>query len=377
MRIVFSSPPSYGHIYPFLPLALACADAGHDVSVATAEPFLDRLPVPTVRSMPAGTTLKQLRDRTLHNHPGLQTWTVEGMYRFGGWMFGETLPRVVAPVLLDEFARAKPDLVVYECCDIGAAVAADVLGIRAVAYGIGAATDFFHGWHRLAAQDQRNLWPDGEPGDIASYPGGYLDPVPASLYGELPLPPNRMAIRATSWSEPADLPAVLTGTARRQRAYLTLGTMSFGAVDVLRRAILETAAHDVDVVVAAGPDGDPSLLGELPANVHVARFLPQPDVLARVDLIVHHGGAGTMLGALEHGVPQLVLPQGADQPLNAELVAQSGAGRRLTNEEQTPGAIGAAVEALLADGPERETAKQYAWEMSALPGPEELAAGLG
>ncbi|HEV7650940.1 MAG TPA: glycosyltransferase [Actinophytocola sp.] len=377
MRIVFASPPSYGHIYPFLPLAFACADLGHDVVVATAEPFLGRLPLPTVRSMPEGATLKQLRDLTLRNHPELQTGTVEAMYQFGGRMFGETLPRVVAPVLIEEFSRAKPDLVVYECCDIGAAVAADVLGVRAIPYGTGAATDMFRNWHRAAVADLRDLWRGREPSDLASYPAGYLDPVPASLYGELPLPPNRIAVRATGWSEPADLPAVLTGTALRQRVYVTLGTVSFGAVDVFRRAILEAAAHDVDVVVAAGPDGDPALLGELPGNVHVARFLPQPEVLARVDVIVHHGGAGTVLGALEHGVPQLVLPQGADQPFNAELVARAGAGRRLANDEQPPGAIGAAVGALLADGPERATARMFAWEMAALPGPEELAAGLG
>ncbi|HEY7596845.1 MAG TPA: glycosyltransferase [Actinophytocola sp.] len=377
MRIVFSSPPSYGHIYPFLPLALACADAGHDVTVATAEPFLGRLSLPTVRSMPAGTTLKQLRDLTLKNHPGLQTWTVEGVYQFGGWMFGESLPRVVAPALLEELPRLKPDLVVYECCDIGAAVAADVLGVRAVAYGIGALTEFFASWHRNAVADQRNLWQDGEPGDLAAYPGGYLDPVPDSLYGDLPLPPNRIAVRATAWSEPADLPGELTGTPRRPRVYVTLGTMSYGAVDVLRAAILETAARDVDVVVAAGPDGDPRLLGELPRNVRVERFLPQAEVLARVDLIVHHGGAGTVLGALEYGVPQLVLPQGADQPFNGELVARAGAGRQLTAEERTPGAIGAAVAALLSDGPERATARRIAGEMAELPTPAQIAAGLG
>lgn len=377
MRIVFSSPPSYGHIYPFLPLAFACADAGHDVTVATAEPFLGRLPLPTVRSMPAGTTLKQLRDRTLQNHPALQTWTVEGAYQFGGWLFGESLPRVVAPTLLDEFARLKPDLVVYECCDIGAAVAADAVGIRAVAYGIGALTEFFARWHRHAVADQRNLWQDGEPGDLATYPGGYLDPVPESLYGDLPLPPNRTAVRATAWSEPADLPGELTGTARRPRVYITLGTMAFGAVDVLRAAILETAAHDVDVVVAAGPDGDPRLLGELPRNVRVERFLPQAEVLARVHLIVHHGGAGTVLGALEYGVPQLVLPQGADQPFNGALVARAGAGRQLTNDERTPGAIGAAVEAMLGESPERAVARRIAGEMAALPGPAQVAAELG
>ena len=376
MRIVFSSPPSYGHIYPLLPLALACVDAGHDVTVATGAPFLGRLPLPTVRSLPEGTTLKQLRDLTLHNHSDVDPSTVEGMYRFGGWMFGETLPRVMAPALLEVFAQLKPDLVVYECTDIGAAVAADVLGIRAVAYGIGAATEFFQRWHRIAVDDQRALWQGREPGDLAAYPGGYLDPVPLSLYGPLPVPPGRVPVRSTSWSEQADLPAVLTGTARRPRVYVTLGTMSFGAVDVLARAVRETAAHEVDVIVAAGPDGDPTLLGELPANVHVARFLPQAEVLRRVDLIVHHGGAGTVLGALENGLPQLVLPQGADQPFNAELVERSGAGRRLPNVAQIPGAIGAAVAALLSDGPERVVAKRIADEMAALPGPADLASGL-
>src|SRR5262245_27396315 len=113
MRIVFSSPPSYGHLYPLVPLALACAEAGHDVTVATGPPFLGRLQLPTVRSLPEGTVMKELRDLTLRNHPEVDVSTVYGTFQFGGWMFGETLPRVVVPMLLDVFARTKPDLVVY------------------------------------------------------------------------------------------------------------------------------------------------------------------------------------------------------------------------------------------------------------------------
>jgi UDP:flavonoid glycosyltransferase YjiC (YdhE family) len=279
-------------------------------------------------------------------------------------------------VLLDAFARLRPDLVVYECNDIGAAIAADLLGIRAVAFGVGAATELFQRWHRIAVDDQGDRWRGREPGDLAAYPGGYLDPVPGALYGTLPTPPNRIPVRTVSWSEPAELPAVLAGPARRPRVYLTLGTVAFGAVEVLRRAATETAAHDVDVLVAVGPQGDPALLGELPANVHPARFVPQAEVLRRVDLIVHHGGAGTVLGALANGLPQLILPQGADQPLNAGLVTQAGAGRALTNDAQTPGAITAAVDALLRDGPERVVAKRFADEIAALPAPADVAAGL-
>ena len=42
-------------------------------------------------------------------------------------------------------------------------------------------------------------------------------------------------------------------------------------------------------------------------------------------LVVHHGGSGTMLGALAHGLPQLRRPQGADQFLNAEALLPTGA----------------------------------------------------
>jgi MGT family glycosyltransferase len=155
----------------------------------------------------------------------------------------------------------------------------------------------------------------------------------------------------------------------RRRVYVTLGTVSYGAVEVLRRAVLATAAHDVDVLVAAGPSGDPALLGELPTNVRVEKFVPQAEVLRHVDLIVHHGGAGTMLGALAEGLPQLVLPQGADHPFNAAAVERAGAGRTLPNEAQTPETLEEAVGALLAEGPERLAAKTIAAEIAAMPAP--------
>jgi hypothetical protein len=47
VKIMFAPLGAYGHLYPMMPLALACADAGHDVMIATGKPFLDRLPLPT------------------------------------------------------------------------------------------------------------------------------------------------------------------------------------------------------------------------------------------------------------------------------------------------------------------------------------------
>jgi UDP:flavonoid glycosyltransferase YjiC (YdhE family) len=375
MKMVFTSPPSYGHLYPILPLAVACAEAGHDVTVATGAPFLDRLPVPTVASLPPDVLLGALRAHTLRRHPELPLSTLDGVLRFGGHMFGETLPRVVIPVLLDVFRAMRPDLVVYECNDIGAAVAANLAGVRAVPFGVGPHTSLFQHWHRIAVDDQRDRWAHEAP-DLGAYPDGYLDPFPVGLYGPEPLPPNRLPVRTAAWSEPVPLPDLFATPGLRPRVYVTLGTMAFGAVEVLRQAVLEAAAHDVDVLVAVGPEGDPALLGDLPANVHPVRFVPQGIVLRQVDLVVHHGGAGTVLGALENGLPQLVLPQGADQPLNARIVERTGVGQALTNDERTPGTITDAVGALLADGPERIAAKRMAEEIAAMPALAAVAAAL-
>jgi MGT family glycosyltransferase len=184
-------------------------------------------------------------------------------------------------------------------------------------------------------------------------------------------------IRSVPWSPPAEVPEWLARDAVRPRVYVTLGTVAFEAVEVLRRAVTETAAHDVDVLVAVGPKGDVDALGEVPDNVHVERFVPQSEVLSRVDLVVHHGGAGTMLGALSHGLPQLILPQGADQFFNAAMITEAHAGRALENDQQVPGAISAAVGALLADGPERPAAKRFADEIAAMPAPADVVAAWG
>jgi UDP:flavonoid glycosyltransferase YjiC (YdhE family) len=45
VKIMFASLGAYGHLYPMMPLAIACADAGQEVVIATGKPFLERLPV--------------------------------------------------------------------------------------------------------------------------------------------------------------------------------------------------------------------------------------------------------------------------------------------------------------------------------------------
>jgi hypothetical protein len=71
VKIMFASLGAYGHVYPMMPLALACADAGHEVVIATGKPFLDRLPLSTVPGYPTNLQLDWAIQEAKRRHPDL------------------------------------------------------------------------------------------------------------------------------------------------------------------------------------------------------------------------------------------------------------------------------------------------------------------
>jgi UDP:flavonoid glycosyltransferase YjiC (YdhE family) len=374
VKIMFASLGGYGHLYPMMPLALACADAGHEVVIATGKPFLDRLALPTVPGNPAHLEPDWAIQETKRRHPDL-----EGR-QLSMAMFADVMAEHVAHTLIAQCERMQPDLVVFEGMDTGAGVAASVLGIPAAAYAIGLRNFVYRSLHQATVGYQRDVWlqrnrkpPEGG-GLLAA---ALINPAPPTLRQTDGTQVLGIPIRSVAYNESsAGVPAWLASPRTRPRVYLTLGTVAFGAVEVLNRAIAEIAPLDVDILVTVGPEGEPAALGEVPDNVHVERFVAQSAVLPMVDLIVHHGGTGTVLSALEVGLPQLLLPQGADQFYNAEILPTAGVARALPNDAQQPGAIGDAVRALLGDSPERLTAARVRDEIAAMPSPAEVVPAL-
>ena len=108
----------------------------------------------------------------------------------------------------------------------------------------------------------------------------------------------------------------------------------------------------------------------------VRSYIPQQELLPWCDAMVAHGGSGTVLGALAHGVPLLVVPQGADQWGNAVHVVDAGAGRRLLRDELTTSAVDEAVMALLDDASYRRAASNISDEVAAMPSATEAVAAL-
>ncbi len=66
---------------------------------------------------------------------------------------------------------------------------------------------------------------------------------------------------------------------------------------------------DLDVEVVATLNAEQlDALRPTPPNVRAVDFVPLNELLPSCAAIIHHGGAGTFLTALAHGVPQVVMP---------------------------------------------------------------------
>jgi MGT family glycosyltransferase len=158
--------------------------------------------------------------------------------------------------------------------------------------------------------------------------------------------------------------------------YFTLGTVfNVESGDLFERVLAGLRELPINLIATVGHEIDPQEFGPQPANIQIARYVPQSAVLPRCDMVVSHGGSGSVIGALAHGLPMLLIPMGADQPLNAARCVELGVARSLDAVKATPESVRAAVAAVLAEPAFRRNAQRFRDEIASLPEPA-YAVGL-
>ena len=68
-------------------------------------------------------------------------------------------------------------------------------------------------------------------------------------------------------------------------------------------------------------------LGKISNNFYVYNFVPQIEVLKRTDLFITHGGMNSTSEAMYFGVPLIVVPQVANQPIVEKRIEDLELGR--------------------------------------------------
>ncbi|MER5216248.1 glycosyltransferase [Streptomyces sp. NPDC002838] len=144
---------------------------------------------------------------------------------------------------------------------------------------------------------------------------------------------------------PAELGAFLEAGA--PPVYVGFGSMPMReSRDAARAAIEAVRAQGLRVLVARGW-ADLTLIDDRDDCSAVGE-VNQQALFGRVAAVVHHGGAGTTTTAARAGAPQVVVPQGVDQPYWAGRVADLGIGTAHDGPTPTFESLSAALKVALA-----------------------------
>ncbi|PKV93465.1 UDP:flavonoid glycosyltransferase YjiC (YdhE family) [Amycolatopsis echigonensis] len=370
MQLMFSSGAGYSHLAPMLPLAQAARVAGDEVAFVTGPEALRYVENTGLRAVSVG----QPSDPAA----AASRWQ-RAREEMAGMTADERLSHLVAEYLVGlgaasrlddmvDFVREwQPDLVISNLAERAAVMAACLAGVPYAMHAIGppksAATmerawEVANGLVRQRGLDELpprdavpylDFWPDGlSPADVVwEYPTRW----PLQPAGVVPTPGPR--------------PAVLDGLPYDRTVYVTLGTTHNARPGVLEGMVAALRDEPVNVVATIGQDGDVDRFGEQPDHMRIEQFVPQTRLLPAVDAVVCHGGSATVLGALAHGVPVVVLPLATDHFEVAAQIQAAEAGIAVGSGD----GILDAVRTVLADRAYRDSTEACAARIAEQPAP--------
>ncbi len=360
--------PASGHVNPALPLLAALAGRGARVVAWSAPEFLGALEA-------AGCEARDYGDlgADYANPPR----RIAGVALMLAEITERLMPRIAA-----EVGSIKPAVVAHDSMAPWGRVAARALGRPSVCLtatfavhrrvrlpprvAAGLAADEIGGLPaaiRLAAASRRLAAAYGTPlggplATVSNRRGGRT-----IVFTSREFQPNAAAIRdevhyvgpLAAVQAPGGEPALGHVRPEETLVYVSLGTLFEAAPAFYRAAAAGLAAPGRRVLMSIGRT-DPGAIGPLPIGVEVRPQVDQRAVLRRARLFVTHGGLNSVHESLVAGVPMLLRPQSADQPVVAARAAGAGAGRVLRRADAAT--IRAAADAALRDPRVREAAER-------------------
>ena len=375
VRFLFTFTGGTGHFVPTVPFARALAQRGHTIRYACQEAM-----VPVVRSRGweavasgGSTLLDPGQRRPLSRLDRIAEKEVVRTF------FAGKIARERARRLRDVVQAYQPDVIVRDEVDFGAAVLAEACGLPHAAVVVIAAGGFLA--PELIAEPMARLrseWGLADDGLAMLHRYLTVVPVPPSFRDPLdPLPSTARHVRPAVLEGHGSAPRPALPAASSPTVYFTLGTIFHQeSGDLFHRVLSGLITLAVEIVVTVGHEINPAELGPQPQKVRIERFVDAHEILSGSDLVVSHGGSGTVIGALAFGVPQILLPMGADQPLNADRCRDLGVAAILNASTASGSEIARAAQAVLEDDSYRLNASVLREEIHSLPGCEQAAALL-
>lgn len=356
----------FGHIGPTLGLTRELVRRGHRVTY-----FVDHQYSEVIERTGARAVVYKSRRGAFFKEPyaGAARLAAEGHD-----LLVESMERVY-PLALSTLAADPPDIVLYDFESFAAArmTAHTLGGVTTVQLGVSHASNEAFSLRELlfdpddpsiregAAAVMRfaldhGLAPDGLGRFLREWDERNLAFLPRDFQIEGSTFDERFAFVGPTVTEPeGDVPWSPPAGGRRL-ALVSLGTESNHQRDFFRTCVDAFDGADWHVVMTLGRDGDLAGLGALPPHVEAHRWLPHPVVLRHADVLVCHGGMGSVMEALYFATPVVAVPtQSFELALTAGRLDELGLGRMINGDRLTAHTLAAAVGGIMADpeSPER------------------------
>jgi UDP:flavonoid glycosyltransferase YjiC (YdhE family) len=380
VRVLFTTHGAFGHFHPVAPIALELEAAGHNVAFATEPPFVPVIARAGFEAFPMGLDLDVSRaERVFPELKQLQgmdqaLWSIQNVF-FGA------LPKAALPDAVNIVHDWRPDIVLHELSEVAGLLAAEKAGLRYVSFHwTGTGVDVLRlmvgdAWNVL--REEAGLEPDPEMSALGRWLT--IAAMPA-CWAESPSDHRTLRVRLPLFDRaPHDVvPDWIEDLGDHPVIYATLGTVFNDAPGVMDALIAALGELEVPAVVTVGRGIDPTHFEPHAATVRVEEYVPQSLLLPKVDAVVHHAGFNTLLGALNFGLPQVLIPVAGDQPILAARANELGIAIVIGPDGQrSPASIANAVDRVLNEVSFRERARRLQADLEALPGVGAVEEALG
>lgn len=148
--------------------------------------------------------------------------------------------------------------------------------------------------------------------------------------------------------------------------YVSFGSLGAMDTSLIQRLIAAFAEFPARFLVNVG--GFRDAYRAVPDNVILEQWFPQPSVIAKADLVIHHGGNNSFCEALYSGVPSIIMPYCWDGHDNARRAVETGTGYWLQRSNWAPKDLHMAIRAALENAEMRDRLKANGRDMAAFSG---------
>jgi len=332
-KIAYIGLPVHGHTNPTLPVVQELIQRGHEVLYYNAASFREKVaptgvdfrayPEPMLTERQIAEAIRELID--------------------GSLMFAD-MSEHLTPFMLTEIAREQPDLILYDSAAMWGYIAARTHHISHIcsithfvlngsqgAMGLGLVRFL---WSAIPHVPRLMRWKRRMKQRYGKVVGGITE------YGDLNLvftskefhPANSFIDERFRFVGPSINASTRDGEFPfeqlngERRVYISLGTINHLDLAFYRAAFAAFADYPAQFILSVGKTTDITQLGKIPSNFIVKAYVPQLEILQRVDAFITHGGMNSVHEGLYYGVPEVVVPHQMEQLLNAKRVAETGAG---------------------------------------------------